>query len=402
MQSDNQHIDDFFRAKEQAFIPDASHIQTHWQQLKAMQVKQLLQDFYTQLDKEEQLFTVQAEQDEVVVGKEGTRLRIPPYCFQNKNGFVEGPVQIHLQEFYTYTDMIAGRLSTRSNDRQLVSDGMVHLKATADGETLWVAPETTILVSMPALRFDDRMMLFTGVLEDIIPAHINWIAAGQQQSTKPALQPTYVKQYRSYVMKYLNAAELKWLNTEQIQKMRELLISWRNMNKLQQAQQGDDMGQGPLHELPSDNDWNNVLNEVGRRWASRFMTVYKVPRQTYRFNINSLGWINCDRHMDYKGDGIEIRIPLEQGLDAPPILPQLVFMRYHSIAYGEVNNDSILFRNIPENEPAHIVITAVKEGKVVCCMQPLATGTEEIKELAFAPVTVDQFQQQLTALFSQI
>src|SRR5689334_6776041 len=34
MQSDKQHIDDFFRQKEEAFTPDEQHATAHWQQMQ--------------------------------------------------------------------------------------------------------------------------------------------------------------------------------------------------------------------------------------------------------------------------------------------------------------------------------------------------------------------------------
>src|SRR5689334_3355592 len=114
MKSDNQHIDDFFRTKEQAFMPDAGNLSAHWQQLKTMRATQLLTNFFNQLDKEEQVFTVNTEQVSVLVAGEGTRLNIPANCFSNKNGIVKGTVQITLQEYYTYPDIIAARLNTAS------------------------------------------------------------------------------------------------------------------------------------------------------------------------------------------------------------------------------------------------------------------------------------------------
>ena len=113
-------IDNFFREKEQEFVPGFEQQPALW---RAFNAALALEAFYTRLAKPVQEFAIRTDRDEVIVGKEGTRLRIPAGCFEGATG----NVHIKLQEFYAYADMIAGRLSMRSNERQLVSGGMLYL-----------------------------------------------------------------------------------------------------------------------------------------------------------------------------------------------------------------------------------------------------------------------------------
>ena len=219
MKSDNQHIDDFFRNKEQAFIPDPSHQTKHWQQLKAMRAIQLLKDFYARLEKEKQVFTVNTDQPIVLVAKEGTRLHIPANCFSNKNGIIKGQVQITLQEFYKYPDMIAARLATTSDNRQLLTGGMLHLEANANGEALEMTSEKIIHVRMPAPQYDERMMLFTGIWQED-HSQINWIPVGQQQQSPGIqLQQATNMQDNKSAAKIKSAIEINSVNKKIIQKI---------------------------------------------------------------------------------------------------------------------------------------------------------------------------------------
>ncbi len=109
--------------------------------------KPTLDDFFKQLEKAEQGFSIDPKRDTVIRGKDGTALLIPANTFAGKE-----PVTIILKEYYSYEDIVTNKLSTLSNDRQLVTGGMIHLTAIANGKELsmvkgssirWFIPDTT-------------------------------------------------------------------------------------------------------------------------------------------------------------------------------------------------------------------------------------------------------------------
>ena len=398
MKSDNQHIDDFFRNKEQAFIPDPSHHTKHWQQLKAMRAIQLLKDFYARLEKEKQVFTVNTDQPTVLVAKEGTRLHIPADCFSNKNGIIQGQVQITLQEFYKYPDMIAARLATTSDNRQLITGGMLYLEANANGEALEIASGKIIHIRMPAPEYDERMILFSGIWQED-RSQINWIPVGQQHSPGIQLQQTANIQDTKPAAEMKSAIEIISVNKKTIQKIQQRLRSL-NITKLHEMQQ-DGNKQQPASEQSSGIDWNNTPYLEALKWASGFIAFKKMPKSIYRFNIKSLGWINCDRYYDMPKTTVPVTVNVGEGFDAP-VFSQMVFIRKPSIVYGEQTGGIIRFNNIPANEPVSIIITGVKEGKVVCCMKAMINSSpEESNNLTFHSMSPEQYKQILDIHFPQ-
>ncbi len=123
----------------------------------------LLKLFYQQLEPQPQEFIIQPERDTTLVAHEGTRLLIPAGAFRDKKGISpSGPIKIILTEFYSYDKMVAVGLGTSSYGKQLVSGGMIHVTAEADGQELQIQPAVNITVKMPTNNYDPGMQLFVG------------------------------------------------------------------------------------------------------------------------------------------------------------------------------------------------------------------------------------------------
>src|SRR6185295_17164843 len=55
------------------------------------------------------------------------------------------------------------KLNTTCNGEQLVTGGMVQIRAFSDGEELKVAPKKNIDLAIPTSNYDKRMQMFIGV-----------------------------------------------------------------------------------------------------------------------------------------------------------------------------------------------------------------------------------------------
>jgi hypothetical protein len=122
--------------------------------------KATLASFFSQLEKPAQEFVIDNTRDTVINGKDGTALLIPANTF-NTNG----KVTIVLKEYYSYQDIITNKLCTTSDGKQLVTGGMIHISAMADGKEIDMQPSKNIRWFVPDTSSTNMkgMQLFTGI-----------------------------------------------------------------------------------------------------------------------------------------------------------------------------------------------------------------------------------------------
>ncbi len=158
---------------------------------------EILQQFYSELQPQPQEFAVRTDHDTTLLAKEGTRLIIPARAFVSKEGYtVTGIVKIVVEEYYSYDKMLAAGLGTTSNGEQLVSGGMLNIKAESEGKPLQLAPSISMTVKMPTANYDSRMQLFTGNLPGNTPSadgihltQVRTMKVQQVQMDTPATGP---------------------------------------------------------------------------------------------------------------------------------------------------------------------------------------------------------------------
>lgn len=118
-----------------------------------------LDEFFSQLKKPEQHFRIDNRRDTLLTGLDGTVLFIPAGTFAAKD-----EVQLTMTEYYSYTDIITHQLSTCSNGAPLVTGGMIHLTATANGKEVNILPSKAIRWFVPDTAASlSQMQLFNGV-----------------------------------------------------------------------------------------------------------------------------------------------------------------------------------------------------------------------------------------------
>jgi hypothetical protein len=170
--------------------------------VKAVDTKKIVEEFYNEIQKPVQEFTVNAEKGGSIICTEGTRLIVPASAFvdEDDNG-ISGQVKITVLEYYKYSEMIAANLTTVSDGKQLVTGGMVRITAEHSGRPVKLRSNKALDLTMPAKVYDEAMRLFVSTSEtnkmpadfrsDIITGessssaryrNINWIQSGMQSS----------------------------------------------------------------------------------------------------------------------------------------------------------------------------------------------------------------------------
>ncbi len=110
-----------------------------------------------------QRFTLDPKRDHVVEGLHGTRLVVPKGCFKNAKGetITEG-VELELTEALDLDQMIYAGLNTNQEDHLLQSGGMLHLKASANGEPVRVDPDLPLYIEVPTEKRVPGMQAYEG------------------------------------------------------------------------------------------------------------------------------------------------------------------------------------------------------------------------------------------------
>ncbi|WP_338769782.1 hypothetical protein WAF17_10535 [Bernardetia sp. ABR2-2B] len=97
--------------------------------------------------------------------KAGTQIFIPQNSFVDTNGKpIEGKVTIEVVEAFELSDFITSGLTTLSDDKLLLSNGMLFIDATTDGNSLQLQEGKELTVSMPTMGniSKEGFQMFTG------------------------------------------------------------------------------------------------------------------------------------------------------------------------------------------------------------------------------------------------
>ncbi|MDB5256181.1 MAG: cytochrome c, mono- and diheme variant family [Chitinophagaceae bacterium] len=138
-------------------------------------VKNHPSDPFTKTMTASQLFTIDAKQDNVVEGENGTTITCPKGCFKNAKGeIVEDNVQIELSEALSIEEMILSNLTTTADGKLLETDGMIYFNVTANGEQLTINKDNPIHLEIPTFKKKPGMMAYEGVRDSL--GNMNWIA----------------------------------------------------------------------------------------------------------------------------------------------------------------------------------------------------------------------------------
>lgn len=98
----------------------------------------------------------------------GAQLKISPNSFDAPKN---SKIQIELKEAYTFQDILLGGLVTESNNRPLMSAGMLYFNVTQNNKNIkFLKPVQAII---PSKNYDSSMRLFKGEIKD--DSTINWV-----------------------------------------------------------------------------------------------------------------------------------------------------------------------------------------------------------------------------------
>lgn len=422
-----------------------------------------IENFYSRLKQPYQQFKITAAKDTLLFASGGTVLKIPANAFMDANRKPASyPISIQLTECYQYASMLANHLTTYCNNQQLVTAGMLNIKAfDAANNPLQLFYNRPIQLSMPAEKFDVDMQLFIADIRQATPSAtsgfagdtiaitdenaINWRAASQPQGYTNAIRFIHPNKIKLF--------DVRQAMTDAKQKTAAVYLVKTNKNidddKIKQlisSKYFTDIEKIKLQRVKSFGDeikgknTNAMITKEGfvagdsvmisfekavkegllsaadslafvkqaradslffaekRRQDSIAFVKQKEFERTYNFDITSLGWINCDKF--YKTDipKIEFTINVDTDLEKAMGNYNLVFTNIKSVIKGRYKNGQIHFGTLPLGEPVQLVCVAAQNNKAIACIKSFKIAPDVFASLQFAEMTAEEFTQRLVKL----
>ena len=391
--------------------------------------QKMLDDLLSELAKRSQEFRIDNSRDTILFAAEGSSLFIPAGSLGGSSS-----VKISLREFYKTSDIILNKLSTTSNGEQLITGGMVHISATVNDKPVTILPGKPIKLYMAdTSRQMEQMQLFTG--EEKEAGKINWINSGQNFLKLSERKEIWVLNTANNPIKTierkkgivgifviadkpaLSRNELRELLKQKYGYYKVRFVRWRNRKSLStEVIPGITYSDFPLGDSTwvEENEAKKYQLEGARIRTVGFMSTPQAQVESimkrsfirqptrpgmdtipinfqysletfqnkYSVDINSLGWINCDRFYKDAREKTEYIVNLNDS--AVNFYTMLVFVRMRSMMAGYPSGNKIMFANLPLGEPVRIISIGInKNGETVMAMNEAVISKDEFAGLQF-------------------
>ena len=145
-----------------------------------------LKSFFKSNKKTPQIIEVNTEKDFTVTCKEGTTLTILAKSFVDaKTGkLARGKINLEVTEYYKLSEMLLGNLTTKSDDKQLETGGMLYLNANKKGQKLKLKTGRRIQMAFNN-KGKENMQLFSGEENS---EGVNWKLENQIQNNLTSIK----------------------------------------------------------------------------------------------------------------------------------------------------------------------------------------------------------------------
>jgi hypothetical protein len=410
----------------------------------------MLNNLLVNLQKQREVFTIDNTRDTAIKCNEGSVLFIPANTFNVKDSIL-----FEVKEFYNYADMVANGLTTMSDNKQLITGGMLYLSAKVNGKEVTVNPNKEIRVFIPNLTPKDSMEIFEGVTSVSNNKGGDTIATGSMKQNKINWQLTRYSIDSPVLKMFIRAIDLKddkinytvlpsgktkavfYRSRKSIYSKDELKVmlekkygnyydkirvkkQWdRNLlfKKIEEEEEEyygvayNSYGVGDTAELLPMTIKINKLDPIDTlfevvRWVNKGYKEVKRPNfpantlksigEKYSIGINKLGWINCDKFYAYPAKKSEFVIDLKDS--AFNYLTFLVFDNFKSIMQAGENGNYAVFSNVPVGEPVKIISVGIKDGQTVSVVKSTVIREGIFKDLSFENTSAADFKYALNKI----
>ncbi len=123
---------------------------------------------------------------------------------------------------------------------------------------------------------------------------------------------------------------------------------------------------------------------------------FLVKSSEYSFTIRELGWINCDRFLNYPKNRLtDLIVKAEDGFSDSYFQAMVIFDKEKACLNGSWNKGTVVFPNLPFGAEVQVVCTGVKEGKMFASIQRM-TVERNPPPITFEQITPEAFREKLS------
>ncbi|OWU90544.1 energy transducer TonB [Flavobacterium sp. WLB] len=393
--------------------------------------KKLLLDFYLKNDKKPQYFLINNNKDTTIVCAEKTKITITANSFiiSKTQKEVSGQIKISVKEYYSISDILLGRLSTTSNGKLLETGGMLDINAVSGVEKCDLKKGKSIEIEMPKKKEKEGMQLFNGKRTN---DQVNWqlaevsinlnkvynkvdempIYPGGNQVLYKTLGNSIVlpdeiisgRVITTFVVdKDGNVTNIKIIKGLSKQVDEAVVKAFKKLSKFIPGKVNG-IPVNVQYSLPvnihSDEDGNNgYLSSTTNSSGFSNYDVKKTKAEefgSYLFKSAKLGFINCDRFLDYdESSKIDYVINFKNDSNTSV---SIIFHSIKSVMTGYSNADNVSFNNIPSGEKITIFAIKYVDDKPYLATQETETSQQKLNNLAFEEVTPEKLKQEIKKL----
>jgi hypothetical protein len=117
--------------------------------------------------------------------------------------------------------------------------------------------------------------------------------------------------------------------------------------------------------------------------------------QIEELNISKLGWINYERFYTDNRPRTTLRVTIPKDLDINKLISQVAFVSVQGILSGYIENNQVVFPNIPVGETAYFISIGQSGKKFLSCVEKLIVGEKQTITPRFTETSPEKFRQQL-------
>lgn len=393
-------------------------------------------DYYQQFVKKQQIFTLNINQDTLILCEEGTVIKVKAYSFidEKTGALVEENIQFEVKEFYQISDILLANLSTVSNGELLETGGMLHFSASSNGRNCILKDGAEIEIEFPTKNKKNDMQLFTGNWTEnqqmnwnLLPGlnELNQIVefaekraefpGGNKEMFKfinsnisyPTIDIERGIQGKVYVSftinrfgEVKNARIVKGISPTCNQAVLDLILKFPKFEPaIQNGQAVNSVLTLPINFNISDGGttFNTIAkNNFEKSYTDTTInTASESEISAYLFRTSNLGWINCDRFLRNTDKKINYLVDLESKSFSDV---KIIFHDIKSIMSSSQNQKTHLFNNIPINKKITIVIIKQMNNKTYLAIKEAKTSEERASGFDFKEITMEKLKIEMEKL----
>jgi len=360
---------------------------------------------------------IQPSLSSYIVAPQGTRIEFAENSFVNQNGdLVESKIKISVKEAIEPSDIVLSSLTTMTSSGEILqTKGMIEVKATSEGEEVFLAKNKAMKILMP-VGFEDGYQYYEGVdkgdevkwtnpklIERQDDELVKRVMAMRRGSCgrRPAIMYAKVGQELEgrelkSVTVHFKEGPTKFLKESYLIKdgkkagltkdQAETVEQWFLRNRMVARELT------PYGEYGKDVDKLKMVIDIEKaKLLFRQNAAYIDPEMVNIFEMKNLGWANIDRLAKFP-EAEKMKLMVEQktisevdSLNLTLVVPSANVFIPGSIkedgnyAFNSGPNQSEI--SMPKNEKAFIVAIASKDGQKYFDLKEISLGQNEIESL---------------------